>query len=52
MIGFPAAAAYAAYTGRGYTGYPGFGLPGGIAGYPTGNYSLFWHVIINRKIHL
>merc|ERR1719412_1643300 len=34
--GFPAAAAYAAYAGRGYTGYPGFGLPGGIAGYPAG----------------
>jgi len=25
--GFPAAAAYAAYAGRGYSGYPGFGFP-------------------------
>ena len=52
VTGFPAAAAYAAYAGRGYTGYPGFGLPGGIAGYPTGNYSLYLHVINNSKIHL
>ena len=36
VSGFPAPAAYAAYTGRGYSSYPGFGLPGGIAGYPAG----------------
>ena len=43
-IGFPAAAAYAAYAGRGYSGYPGFGLPGGIAGYPAGNYYTYaWY---------
>lgn len=39
--GFPAAA-YAAYAaGRGYSGYPSFGLPypaGGMAGYPGYNY--------------
>jgi len=34
--GFPTPAAYAAYTGRGYSSYPGFGLPSGIAGYPAG----------------
>jgi len=34
--GFPAPAAYAAYTGRSYSNFPGFGLAGGIAGYPTG----------------
>lgn len=34
--GFPTPAAYAAYTGRGYSSYPGFGLAGGIAGYPAG----------------
>lgn len=35
-LGFPTPAAYAAYTGRGYSSYPGFGLAGGIAGYPAG----------------
>ena len=34
--GFLTPAAYAAYTGRGYSSYPGFGLAGGIAGYPAG----------------
>ena len=34
--GFPTPAAYAAYTGRGYSSYPGFGLASGIAGYPAG----------------
>jgi hypothetical protein len=34
--GFPTPAAYAAFTGRGYSSYPGFGLASGIAGYPAG----------------
>lgn len=35
FVGFPAAA-YAAYAaGRGYSGYPSFGLP-----YPTGKFDL------------
>ena len=38
-LGFPTPAAYAAYTGRGYSSYPGFGLPSGIAGYPAGKCS-------------
>ena len=38
--GFPTPAAYAAYTGRGYSSYPGFGLPSGIAGYPAGESTL------------
>lgn len=33
-FGFPTAA-YAAYAGRGYASYPGFGLPAGLAGYTT-----------------
>lgn len=41
FVGFPAAAAYAAYAGRGFAGYPGFGLPGGLAGYPAGKYFQF-----------
>lgn len=37
QIGFPAA--YAAYAaGRGYSGYPSFGLP-----YPTGKNNLIWY---------
>ena len=39
--GFPTPAAYAAYTGRGYSSYPGFGLAGGIAGYPAGKCHTF-----------
>ena len=47
FLGFPTPAAYAAYTGRGYSSYPGFGLASGIAGYPAGEYplnveSLYW----------
>jgi RNA-binding protein Musashi len=38
LAGFPAAA-YAAYAaGRGYSGYPSFGLP-----YPTGNHLATLH---------
>ena len=37
-LGFPTPAAYAAYTGRGYSSYPGFGLASGIAGYPAGKF--------------
>ena len=40
-IGFPTPAAYAAYTGRGYSSYPGFGLASGIAGYPAGKFYMF-----------
>lgn len=37
FLGFPAAA-YAAYAaGRGYSGYPSFGLP-----YPTGKIRIFF----------
>ena len=38
-LGFPTPAAYAAYTGRGYSSYPGFGLASGIAGYPAGKFT-------------
>ena len=39
-LGFPTPAAYAAYTGRGYSSYPGFGLASGIAGYPAGKFTV------------
>lgn len=47
VIGFPAAA-YAAYAaGRGYSGYPSFGLP-----YPTGNLNLAsLHHHLNNNTH-
>ena len=48
FTGFPAAA-YAAYAaGRGFSGYPSFGLP-----YPTGNLNLatLHHHLTNHHLH-
>ena len=50
--GFPTPAAYAAYTGRGYSSYPGFGLPSGIAGYPAGKSTLQFHPVYVSKQHI
>lgn len=47
FAGFPAAA-YAAYAaGRGYSGYPSFGLP-----YPTGNHLSFNHLNHHNAAHI
>ena len=47
LTGFPAAA-YAAYAaGRGYSGYPSFGLP-----YPTGNHLSLNHLNHHNTAHI
>jgi hypothetical protein len=54
ILGFTAQAAYAAYAGRGYSSYPGFGLPGGLAGYPAGRtpHFFFKKVFYKTKISI